>query len=149
MKKTSLVLEPAALEETLAAIRQRWGANAICKLVPETLSAISTGFPPLDDALAIGGIARGRITELQGTPTSGMTTLALKVAQSAQAAGELVAFINLGYRLDPAYVRYCGVELSTLLLVLPKTDKQALDIMTDIVASRGVGLIVFNCRFCE
>ncbi len=145
MEKTNHSPSPATLETTLASIRRRWGVNAICKLsTTAPLAVLPTGFTALDAALGIGGLPRGRMTTLVGTATSGIMTLALRMARAAQHAGDLVAVINLSQRLDPAYISDCGLDLRQILLCLPKTETQALAILHDLVASRGIGFILFN-----
>ena len=114
---------------TVAAIQQRWGTQALRRWgeapayrqgqAARAVEAphIPTGFPALDQALGIGGIPRGRITEMMGAPTSGMATLALKVIASAQSRRDMAAYVDLGYTFDPDYAARCGVTPDKLLLV--------------------------------
>ena len=133
---------------TVAAIQQKWGLKALRQLDRDEVTAqiphIPTGFPGLDKALGIGGIPRSRMTELIGVPTSGMTTLAMKIMASAQAEGDTAAYIDLGRTFDPDYAHRCEVDLSKLLLVRPRNGQDALAITHDLVASRGTGLLIFD-----
>lgn len=137
------------METTLAAIRRRWGPDAIRQIERSAAASppphVSTGFPTLDRALAgIGGIPRGRLTEILGQPTSGMATLALKIVANAQAEGDTAAYLDLGATFDPDYAARCEVNLSRLLLVRPHSGAEALEIVLALVASRGIGLLVFD-----
>ena len=137
------------LESTVAAIQQKWGRQAIRQGGSRGLTAefphIPTGFPTLDKALAgIGGIPRGRLTELLGAPTSGMATLALKIMAEAQAAKDVAAYMDLGVTFDPDYASRCHVNLSKLLLVRPHDGHEALEITHSLIRSRGVGVLVFD-----
>lgn len=132
----------------VAAIQRRWGPQALHRLGQAATTAeiphIPTGFPALDKALGIGGIPRGRVTEILGVPTSGMATLALKLIASAQAAGDVAAYIDLSFTFDPDYAARCGVNPEKLLLVRPHNGDEALEIFYSLVASRGAGLLVFD-----
>jgi recombination protein RecA len=93
----------------------------------------------------LGGIPQGRITELVGAfGTSGKVTLALKMLASAQQAGDLAAWLDLGQTFDPDYAYRCGVDLRRLLLVEPQGALEALDIAHQLAAGRGLGLIAFD-----
>ena len=119
------------LEATVAAIQLRWGQKALQPAKQafsptETAPHISTSFPALDQALAgIGGIPQGRLTEILGTPTSGMATLALKIIAQAQSEGHTTAYLDLGRTFDPEYAARCEVNLSHLLLIRPTTGSEA------------------------
>lgn len=137
------------LESTVAAIQQRWGTKALRRggqPKPEAGAAhIPTGFPALDQALTgIGGIPRGRLTELLGAPTSGMVTLALKIIANAQTQGDTAAYVDLGATFDPDYAARCEINLARLLLVRPQSGREALEIVQSLVASRGVGVLIFD-----
>jgi recombination protein RecA len=137
------------LEATVLAIQRRWGSKALQRgeeaLRPALeVSYISTSFPSLDKALEIGGIPRGRITEILGAATSGMATLALKVIANAQAGGDFTAYVDLGLTFDPDYAVRCGVKLAQLLLARPTTGSEALEIVHSLIASRGTGVLVFD-----
>ncbi|GIK36982.1 MAG: hypothetical protein BroJett011_08150 [Chloroflexota bacterium] len=136
------------LESTVAAIQQRWGTKALYPAERANPTAevphIPTGFSSLDKAMGIGGIPRGRLTELLGAPTSGMVTLALKIIANAQAAGDIAAYVDLGSTFDPDYAARCHINLAKLLLVRPRTGQDALEIVQSLIASRGIGVLVFN-----
>jgi recombination protein RecA len=135
------------LEMTVAAIQQRWGTKALHRLEnsPATeVPHIPTGFPTLDAILGIGGIPRGRITEILGAPTSGMSTLALKIAAGAQATGDTVVYVDLSCTFDPDYAARCSIDPSKLLLVRPLQSGESLDITCAIVAGGGAGVLVFD-----
>lgn len=135
------------LAATVAAIQRQYGPRALrpAKQIIRDIPAISTSFPALDQALSgVGGIPRGRITELLGTPTSGMTTIALKIVAQAQAAGDHAAYLDLSATFDPDYAVRCEVDLAKLLLVRPRSGREALEIALEVIASRGAGLLVFD-----
>jgi recombination protein RecA len=137
------------LDATVAFIQRRWGSAAISKGKPAQptveIPRISTGFTNLDKALVgIGGIPRSRLTEITAEKTAGMTTLALKVIANAQAERDMAAYLDLGATFDPDYASRCGVNLSKLLLVRPQTTQEALEITHSLIASRGVGVLVFD-----
>ncbi len=138
------------LDMAVAAIQQRWGSKALRRWGQEVTGAavpiphIPTGFPALDKALGIGGIPRGRITEILGAPTSGMVTLTLKVIANAQARRDMAAYVDLSYTFDPDYAARCGVNPDKLLLVRPHTGGEALDILYTLIASRGIGILIFD-----
>ena len=108
------------LEMTVASIQQRWGWQALRKLDSSSATAavphISTGFPNLDQALGIGGLAKGRVSELLGPATSGKTTLALKFLVQAQANGGAVGYVDHARFFDPDYAHRCGLDLSLSLI---------------------------------
>jgi recombination protein RecA len=136
------------LDMTVAAIQRRWGPQALRRweqAIPAApIPHIPTGFPALDKILEIGGIPRGRITEILGAPTSGMATLALKVVANAQAHRDTVAYVDLSYTFDPYYALRCGVSPDRLLLVRPHSGEEALEILYTLIASRGTGVLVFD-----
>lgn len=138
------------LDFVVSAIQRRWGRKALRRgeaaFAPESgLPHLPTGFPPLDQALdGIGGLPRGRISELLGAPTSGMATLALKLIEQAQAAGDTAAYLDLSRTFDPDYAARCHVRLSKLLLVRPASGLEALALTRDLIESRGLGVLVFD-----
>lgn len=136
------------LDSAVAAIQQKWGMQALrrgSRGLTAEFPHISTGFPTLNKALAgIGGIPRGRLTELLGAPTSGMATLALKIITEAQAAKDVAAYLDLGATFDPDYAARCHVNLSKLLLVRPQNGHEALEIAHSLISSRGIGVLVFD-----
>lgn len=134
------------LDNIVAGIQQRWGANVLRKLnkpdggVPH----IPTGFAVLDHALGIGGIPRGHITEILGTPTSGMSTLALKIIASAHAQGDMAAYIDLARTFDADYAVRCGIDVASLLIVRPRSIDEAFDIAAAFSSNGSVGIITYD-----
>lgn len=136
-----------ALEQTLEQITRQHGKGAIMRLgqnVKVDIPAISTGSISLDQAIGIGGIPRGRITEIYGPESSGKTTLSLTVGANAQRAGGVVAFIDAEHALDPSYARRLGVNLDSLLVSQPDSGEQALEIVELLVSSNAVDVIIVD-----
>ena len=136
------------LEMTVTTIQQRWGPRALHKLeysaITPNVPHISTGFPALDETLSIGGLARGRISELLGPPTSGKTTLALKFLVQAQVGGGSVAYIDHARFFDPDYAYRCGLDLSRLLIAAPYDLAEALAICEALAGSGDLAALVFD-----
>ncbi|MFQ5856621.1 MAG: recombinase RecA [Anaerolineae bacterium] len=136
-----------ALDTTLSQIRRRFGDGAIMKM-GETpgiyVEAIPTGSLALDIALGIGGIPRGRVTEIYGPESSGKTTLAQHIIAEAQKMGGIAAFIDVEHALDPSYAEKCGVNVEELYISQPDTGEQALEIAEALVRSGAVDLIVID-----
>jgi len=133
------------LETTINALQDRWGSKAIGRWKENQAGAfahVSTGFPALDEALAIGGLPRGRISEINGIPSSGMATIALKIMAEAQ--GNMTVYIDLEQSFDPAYAARCGLALEKLVLVRPHTMAQGLAILQDFIAGAEVDILVFD-----
>jgi recombination protein RecA len=109
-------------------------------------SAIATGFADLDEALGIGGIPRGHLTETLSAQTAGAATLALKVITQAQAQGDLATYVDLAETFDPDYAARCGVQLarSHFLLVSPATMVEALEIIHALIAHRSSRVVVLD-----
>ena len=137
-----------ALELALASIDRQFGKGAIMRLgqsgALDEISVIPTGSLALDVALGIGGIPRGRITEIYGPESSGKTTLALHVIAEAQRAGGIAAFIDAEHALDPIYAKNLGVNTDELLISQPDTGEQALEIAETLVRSNAVDVIVID-----
>ncbi|UCC62912.1 MAG: recombinase RecA [Anaerolineae bacterium] len=136
-----------ALETTLAHIQKRYGEGAIMKLGQVThlnVEAISTGALSLDIALGVGGIPRGRVTEIFGPESSGKTTLCQHIIAEAQKAGGVAAFIDVEHALDPAYAARCGVNVDDLYISQPDTGEQALEIAEALVRSGAVDVVVID-----
>lgn len=124
-------------------LQRRWGDQAVQVAArPRQVSTIPTGFQALDRLLS--GIPRGHITQVQGNLTSGMTTLALRTAASAQAQGDPVVYIDLQYSFDPYYAAGCGVQPDSLVLVRPAFTISSLEIAYQIAAENAAGLLVIN-----
>jgi len=136
-----------ALEITLAQLKKRFGEGAIMKLGESSqynVEAIPTGSLALDAALGIGGIPRGRITEVFGPESSGKTTLAQHVIAEAQRMGGVAAFIDVEHALDTAYAAKCGVDVDNLYISQPDTGEQALEIAEALVRSGAVDVIIVD-----
>ncbi len=137
-----------ALELAMAQIEKQFGKGSIMRLgdgAPlERVKAISTGSLALDLALGIGGIPRGRVTEIYGPEASGKTTLALHVVAEAQKSGGMAAFIDAEHALDVHYARKLGVNTDELLISQPDTGEQALEIAEILVRSGAVDVLVVD-----
>lgn len=133
------------LKAALAEIHKRWGSDALRPLsaVKVASTYIPTGFPSLD-ALLGGGIPCGQAIELSGVPTSGMTTLALKIIAEAQQQGRPTVYVDLASIFDPGYAVRCGVQLNRLLIARPEGVARGLDILHVIGAEADSGLVVFD-----
>ncbi len=136
-----------ALETTLLSIKKRFGDGAIIRLGGAThldVEAIPTGSISLDIALGIGGIPRGRVTEIFGPEASGKTTLAQHIVAEAQKMGGVAAFIDMEHALDPTYARMCGVDVDNLYISQPDTGEQALEIAEALIRSGAVDVVVVD-----
>jgi recombination protein RecA len=137
-----------ALETALSQIEKQFGKGSILRLgskdaiVP--VSVISTGSISLDAALGVGGVPRGRISEIFGPESSGKTTIALQVIAEAQKAGGIAAFIDVEHALDPAYARKLGVDVDNLLVSQPDYGEQALEITAHLIASGQIDVLVVD-----
>jgi recombination protein RecA len=137
-----------ALELAIAQIERQFGKGAVMRLgsgAPlEEIAVVPTGALSLDVALGIGGLPRGRVTEIYGPESSGKTTLALHVVAEAQRLGGIAAFIDAEHALDPIYARKLGVNTDELLISQPDTGEQALEIGETLVRSNAVDVIVVD-----
>lgn len=136
-----------ALDAVLSHISKSYGEGAIMKLGENTkmeVNAVSTGSIGLDRALGVGGIPRGRITEIFGPESSGKTTVALHVVAEVQKRGGNAAFIDAEHALDPAYAKKIGVDINNLLVSQPDYGEQALEIAEALVNSGAVDIIVID-----
>lgn len=137
-----------ALELALSQIEKQHGKGSIMRLGEERayipVEVIPTGALTLDIALGVGGIPRGRITEIYGPEASGKTTLSLHIIANAQKQGGKAAFIDVEHALDPKYARILGVDLDNLLVSQPDTGEQALDIAEVLVRSNAMDVIVID-----
>jgi recombination protein RecA len=137
-----------ALDLALASIDRQFGKGAIMRLgqggAIDEISVVPTGALQLDVALGIGGIPRGRITEIYGPESSGKTTLALHIIAEAQRMGGTAAFIDAEHALDPVYAKKLGVNTDELLISQPDTGEQALEIAETLVRSNAVDVIVID-----
>jgi len=136
-----------AIELALTQIERRFGKGAIMKLGDAAkvhVEAIPTGSIALDLALGVGGIPRGRVSEIYGPESSGKTTLCLHIIASAQRAGGYAAFVDAEHALDPAYAARCGVDTNNLLISQPDTGEQALEIVDSLVRSNAIDVVVID-----
>src|SRR5881398_1319566 len=137
-----------ALELAIAQVERQFGKGSIMRLGAggplEEIAVIPTGALSLDLALGIGGLPRGRVTEIYGPESSGKTTLALHVIAEAQRLGGIAAFIDAEHALDPIYAKKLGVNTDELLISQPDTGEQALEIAETLVRSNSVDVIVVD-----
>jgi len=136
-----------ALELAISQIERQFGKGAIMKMGEAhsmQVEAIPTGSIALDLALGIGGLPRGRITEIYGPESSGKTTLALHVIAEAQKMGGIAAYIDAEHALDPIYAGRLGVNVEDLLISQPDTGEQALEIVETLVRSGAIDVIVID-----
>ncbi|MDD3487864.1 MAG: recombinase RecA [Candidatus Pacebacteria bacterium] len=139
--------EDQVLEQTLKDLQDRFGEGAIMKLggvKKVNVDVIPTGSPSLDLALGVGGIPRGRITEIYGAESSGKTTLVLHIVAEVQKKGGKAAFIDSEHALDPDYAQKIGVKVKDLLISQPDNGEQALDIVESLVRSGVINLIIVD-----
>ncbi len=136
-----------ALETTLASITKKFGDGAIMRLGEAThleVESIPTGSLALDLALGIGGVPRGRITEIYGPESSGKTTLCQHIVAEAQQRGGTCAYIDMEHALDPTYAARCGVNVENLYISQPDTGEQALEISDMLVHSGAMDVVVVD-----
>jgi recombination protein RecA len=136
-----------ALETTLTNLTKRFGEGAIMRLGEAThlkVEAIPTGSLALDLALGVGGVPRGRVTEVYGPEASGKTTICQHIVAEAQKMGGLTAFIDMEHALDPVYAARCGVDVENLYIAQPDTGEQALEIAEALVRSGAMDVVVVD-----
>ncbi len=136
-----------ALELALTQIEKDFGKEAIMKMgdkATKKVEAIPTGALPLDVAIGIGGIPRGRVIEIYGPESSGKTTLSLQIVANAQKAGGVAAFIDAEHAMDPVYAKKLGVDVDNLLISQPDSGEQALEITETLIRSGAVDIIVVD-----
>src|SRR5271157_3237221 len=137
-----------AVELALAQIEKQFGKGSIVRLgakealVP--IAVISTGSISFDAALGVGGVPRGRVTEIFGPESSGKTTITLQIIAEAQKAGGLAAFVDVEHALDPAYAKKLGVDIDNLLVSQPDYGEQALEIAEALVRSSAIDVLVVD-----
>jgi len=137
----------AMLDKALGDIVKRYGDGSIMRLGEAhsmAIEAIPTGSLSLDIALGVGGIPRGRITEIYGPESSGKTTISQHIVAEAQKLGGTCAYVDMEHALDPAYAAKCGVDIDNLLISQPDTGEQALEITETLVRSGAVELVVID-----
>ncbi len=136
-----------ALEITLGNIEKSYGKGAVMKLgdnAIDNVDSISTGSLGLDKALGIGGLPKGRITEIYGPESSGKTTLAIHVIAECQKAGGIAAFIDAEHAFDRFYAQKLGVDIENLLVSQPDNGEQALEITENLIRSGAIDIIVID-----
>ena len=137
-----------ALELAIGQIEKQFGKGAVMKLGESTtmapIEAISSGSLSLDLALGVGGIPRGRISEIFGPEASGKTTLGQHVIAEAQKTGGIAAYVDVEHALDPTYAKRCGVNVEEMLISQPDTGEQALEITEALVRSGAVDVVVID-----
>ena len=143
-----MVEKEKALEIALGQIEKQFGKGAIMKLgdaaARAPVATVSTGCLPLDYALGVGGIPRGRIIEIFGPESSGKTTIALHIVAEAQRVGGTAAFIDAEHALDPAYAEALGVRVDDLYVSQPDTGEQAPEITEALVRSGAIDIVVVD-----
>ena len=137
----------AVLDKAVGDILKRYGDGSIMRL-GEAHGMVTESFPTgslsLDIALGVGGVPRGRITEVYGPESSGKTTICQHIVAEAQKIGGVAAFIDMEHALDPVYAARCGVDTDNLLVSQPDTGEQALEITETLVRSGGIDVIVID-----
>ena len=137
-----------ALDIALAQIEKQFGKGSIMKLGESpagmSIDVIPTGSLAIDLALGVGGVPRGRVTEIYGPESSGKTTVALHIIAEAQKMGGVAAFIDAEHALDPVYAKALGVNTDDLLVAQPDTGEQGLEICEALVRSAAVDVVVID-----
>jgi recombination protein RecA len=137
-----------AIDIAVGQIEKQFGKGSIMRLGQRNsvtpIGAISTGSISIDYALGIGGLPRGRVTEIFGPESSGKTTLALQVIAEAQKAGGMAAFVDAEHALDAQYAQKLGVDLENLLVSQPDNGEQALEIVEVLIRSNSVDVVVVD-----
>ena len=144
-------IDPAKLKQLNMAVEtleKQFGKGAIMRLGDNSagmqVHSISTGSMTLDFALGVGGLPRGRVTEIYGPESSGKTTLALHVIAEAQKEGGIAAIVDAEHAFDPSYARKLGVDINSLLISQPESGEQALSIVETLVRSGAVDVVVVD-----
>jgi recombination protein RecA len=136
------------LDKAVGDIIKRYGEGSIMKLGEAqnmlNTDSISTGSLSLDIALGVGGVPRGRITEIYGPESSGKTTICQHIVAESQRRGGNAAYIDMEHALDPGYAAKCGVDIDNLLVSQPDTGEQALEITETLVRSGGIDVVVID-----
>jgi len=144
-------VDPAKLKQlnlAVEALEKQFGKGAIMRLGDDSavmkVLSISTGSMALDFALGVGGLPRGRVTEIFGPESSGKTTLALHVIAEAQKEGGIAAIVDAEHAFDPSYARKLGVDINALLISQPESGEQALSIVETLVRSNAIDVVVVD-----
>src|SRR5512138_1986612 len=137
-----------ALELAISQIERQFGKGSVMRLGSggplEEIAVIPTGALSLDVALGVGGLPRGRITEIYGPESSGKTTICQHVVAECQKLGGMAAYIDMEHAMDPRYAAHCGVDVENLLISQPDTGEQALEICETLVRSGAVDIVVVD-----
>ncbi|MBN2084806.1 MAG: recombinase RecA [Anaerolineales bacterium] len=136
-----------ALESALLELKKKYGDGAVMRLGESmrlAVEVIPTGSIALDIALGVGGIPRGRVTEIFGPESSGKTTLCQHIVAEAQKRGGNCAYIDMEHALDPVYASKCGVDTDALYVAQPDTGEQALEIAETLIRSGGVDVVIID-----
>ncbi len=137
-----------AVKMAMEAIEKQYGKGSIMRFGEAAqkldISVISTGILPLDIALGVGGMPRGRIIEIYGPEASGKTTICLSLIAQAQKHGGVAAFVDAEHALDPMWAQTIGIKLDELLISQPDTGEQALEIVESLVRSGGIDILVVD-----
>ena len=136
-----------ALDLALRQIEKNFGKGAVMRMGEKPamqIESVATGALALDVALGIGGLPRGRVTEIFGPESSGKTTLALHVVAEAQRTGGVCAYIDAEHALDPIYARAIGVDVDEMLISQPDTGEQALEIADVLIRSGAIDVVVID-----
>ena len=145
--KNQDVNKKQAINFAIEQIQKQFGKGAIMKLGERPTTAvdvIKTGILPLDLALGVGGLPKGRVIEIFGPESSGKTTLCLSAIAQVQKQGGVAAFVDVEHALDPSWAKTLGVNLDDLLVSQPDTGEQALEIVETLIRSGGVDLVVVD-----
>jgi recombination protein RecA len=136
-----------ALESAVAELKKKYGDGAVMRLgdsYHQAVDTIPTGSLALDIALGVGGIPRGRVTEIFGPESSGKTTLCQHIVAECQQRGGMCAYIDMEHALDPSYAAKCGVNTDALYVAQPDTGEQALEIAETLIRSGAVDVVVVD-----
>ncbi len=150
-EQSAVSVDPAKLKQlnlAVEALEKQFGKGAIMRMgdgsAGLTVQSISTGSMALDFALGVGGLPRGRVTEIYGPESSGKTTLALHVIAEAQKEGGIAAIVDAEHAFDPTYARKLGVDINALLISQPESGEQALSIVETLVRSGAIDVVVVD-----
>jgi recombination protein RecA len=137
-----------ALDLALSQIEKQFGKGSVMRLGDKarnsSVEAIPTGSLALDIALGIGGIPRGRVTEIYGAESSGKTTVALQIVAQAQKLGGIAAYVDVEHSIDPKYAANIGVDIDNMLISQPDTGEEALEVVDALIRSNAVAIIVLD-----
>ena len=136
-----------ALEAAMAQIKKEYGDGAVMRLGEAShlaVEVIPTGSLALDRALGVGGIPRGRVSEIFGPEASGKTTVCQHIVAESQKLGGVAAFIDMEHALDPSYAARCGVDIDNLYISQPDTGEQALEITETLVRSGAIDVVIID-----